>query len=183
MRTLNEQLSTYALYHRDRRNIATHFVGVPMIVFGVFAFASRPALLVGGITLSPALLVLLGGTVFYLLMDRRFGLAMLAAITPPFAAGMWLATQGTGVWLGVAAGLFGVGWVIQFIGHIFEGKKPAFVDDLVGLLIGPLFVMAETAFMLGMRREVQEVIEAKAGPTHGGKRAGAGEASLQNTTA
>ena len=25
----------YARYHRDRRNIATHFVGVPMIVFAV----------------------------------------------------------------------------------------------------------------------------------------------------
>jgi uncharacterized membrane protein YGL010W len=179
MRTLNEQLSTYALYHRDRRNIATHFVGVPMIVFGVFAFVSRPALLVGGVTFSPALLVLLGGAAFYLLMDRRFGLAMLAAITPPFALGMWLATQSTGLWLGVAAGLFAVGWVIQFVGHVFEGKKPAFVDDLVGLLIGPLFVMAETAFLLGLRNEVREAIEAKAGPTHGGKRVDA----LQNTTA
>ncbi|MBP6318037.1 MAG: DUF962 domain-containing protein, partial [Rubrivivax sp.] len=28
-------LADYAAYHRDRRNIATHFVGVPMIVFGV----------------------------------------------------------------------------------------------------------------------------------------------------
>jgi len=27
-------LAQYAEYHRDRRNIATHFIGVPMIMFG-----------------------------------------------------------------------------------------------------------------------------------------------------
>ena len=97
---------------------------------------------------------------------------------------MWLATQSDRRLKGrhsLAAGLFAVGWVIQFIGHLFEGKKPAFVDDLVGLLIGPLFVMAETAFLLGLRNDVREAIEAKAGPTHGGKKPTA--ATLQNTTA
>ena len=33
MRGATELLSQYAAYHRDRRNIASHFVGVPMIVF------------------------------------------------------------------------------------------------------------------------------------------------------
>ena len=35
MRPAIDLLSQYALYHRDRRNIASHFVGVPMIVFAV----------------------------------------------------------------------------------------------------------------------------------------------------
>ena len=46
-------------------------------------------------------------------------------------------------------GFFVVGWVIQFIGHYYEGRKPAFVDDLVGLLVGPMFVIAEALFALG----------------------------------
>ena len=33
MRTATELLAQYAAYHRDRRNIVSHFVGVPMIVF------------------------------------------------------------------------------------------------------------------------------------------------------
>jgi uncharacterized membrane protein YGL010W len=82
--------------------------------------------------------------------------------------GGFLAAQSTGLWLAGSLGLFGVGWVIQFIGHAFEGRKPAFVDDLVGLLVGPLFVMAEVAFALGLRHEVREAIEAKVGPTRGG---------------
>jgi len=180
MRTLNEQLETYALYHRDRRNIATHFVGVPMIVLGVFAFLARPALLVGGVMLSPALVALVAGVAFYMVLDRRFGLAMLAVMTPAFAFGVWVATLSTGLWVAAASALFVVGWIIQFVGHMYEGKKPAFVDDLVGLLIGPLFVMAETAFLLGLRNDVREAIEAKAGPTHGGKKAAP---ALQKTAA
>ena len=57
MRTATELLTQYAAYHRDRRNIATHFVGVPMIVFGVAVLLARPALAVGGMSVSLAWLV------------------------------------------------------------------------------------------------------------------------------
>lgn len=43
MKTLTEQLVRYAEYHRDRRNIATHFVGIPMIVAALAILLSRPA--------------------------------------------------------------------------------------------------------------------------------------------
>ena len=67
----------------------------------------------------------------------------------------------------LSTGLFFVlGWVLQFIGHYFEGKKPAFVDDLVGLLIGPLFVMAELLFLLGFAKSLQQQIDQSAGPVH-----------------
>ena len=33
MRPIEQLLTQYAAYHRDRRNIATHLVGVPTIVF------------------------------------------------------------------------------------------------------------------------------------------------------
>jgi uncharacterized membrane protein YGL010W len=172
MRNLTEQLSTYASYHRDRRNIATHFVGVPMIVVAIFAFLARPSLglaPIGPVTLTPALVVLVGGAAFYLALDLRFGLTMLGLTSLACAAGGQIASSSTGAWLAGAVGLFVVGWVIQFVGHAFEGKKPAFVDDLVGLLIGPLFVVAEAGFALGLRPEVREAIEAVAGPTHGGR--------------
>lgn len=34
-------------------------------------------------------------------------------------------------------------------------KKPAFMDDLIGLAIGPLFVLAEIIFLLGFRKELE----------------------------
>ena len=35
MKTLTDQLAQYGAYHRDPRNIATHIVGVPMIMLAV----------------------------------------------------------------------------------------------------------------------------------------------------
>ena len=57
MRAATELLSRYAEYHRDERNITSHFVGVPMIVFAVGVLLARPAFVVGGLALSPAWIV------------------------------------------------------------------------------------------------------------------------------
>lgn len=157
MRTLTEQLTNYAAYHRDRRNVATHFVGIPMIVVGLFGALARPSPLV-------ALAAALGAAVFYIALDRRFGAAMLAVLAASVWAGLAIAAQPFAAWLALSAGLFVAGWVIQFVGHVFEGRKPAFVDDLVGLLVGPLFIVAEAAFALGLRADLKRDIEAKAGP-------------------
>ncbi|TDQ39898.1 uncharacterized protein DUF962 [Thiopseudomonas denitrificans] len=49
MKTLEQQLAGYAAYHRDRRNILTHFVGIPMIVLAVAILLSRPGMQSGGL--------------------------------------------------------------------------------------------------------------------------------------
>jgi uncharacterized membrane protein YGL010W len=36
-------------------------------------------------------------------------------------------------------GLFALGWILQFAGHWFEGKPPAFFSNPVYLLIGPVW--------------------------------------------
>lgn len=164
MKTLVDHLSQYAGYHRDRRNLLSHFLGIPLIVLAVAILLSRPGVSAAGLWLSPALLAVLASAVFYLRLDRRFGLAMSVLLGLCLWAGQALARQRTGLWLGSGVGLFVLGWAIQFVGHYFEGRKPAFVDDLSGLIIGPLFVVAEVAFMLGWRREVQHAVEAVAGP-------------------
>lgn len=166
MKNLTDHLAQYAAYHRDRRNIATHFVGIPMIVVAVVTLLGRPVLAeVGGVALTPATLVYLGALAFYLRLDLRFGLAMAGTMGLALAAGQRLAGTSTEAWLAGGLGLFVLGWIIQFVGHYFEGKKPAFVDDLVGLLVGPLFVVAEVAFALGLRAPVLAEIEARVGPT------------------
>jgi uncharacterized membrane protein YGL010W len=165
MKTLTQHLTQYAAYHRDRRNIATHFVGIPMILFAVGILTARPTFEVAGLTLAPVVLVSLGAAAFYLRLDARFGLTMSAILTLVTFVGLRLAAEPTAVWLGAGLGLFVVGWIIQFVGHVYEQRKPAFVDDLIGLLVGPLFVTAELAFLLGLRREVLRDIEAEVGPT------------------
>ena len=169
MKTLPDQLSQYAAYHRDRRNIITHFVGIPMIVLAVAVLLARPVLAQwGAVALSPATLVTLAAVLYYLRLDRPLGVVMAVLLALSLWFAQSVAVQATTVWLAVGVGLFVVGWVIQFIGHWYEGRKPAFVDDIVGLVIGPLFVVAEAGFLLGLRRPLQHEIEARAGPVREG---------------
>lgn len=153
MKTLAQHLANYGDYHCDPRNVKTHFVGIPMIVLGIAGLLSRPVFEVGGLPLSPLWVVVLGSVAFYLRLDARFGLVMALLFGAAGLFGAGLAAQTTAVWLGGSLGLFVVGWVFQAVGHVFEGRKPAFVDDLIGLLVGPLFLVAEVAFALGLRKE------------------------------
>ncbi|UBM26275.1 DUF962 domain-containing protein [Pseudomonas sp. p1(2021b)] len=164
MKSLVDHLSQYAAYHRDPRNIATHFIGIPLIVLAVTILLSRPGWNLAGIWLSPALLVAAASVWFYLRLDLRFGLVMGALLGSCLWVGQLLAIQATGLWLSAGLGAFVVGWIIQFVGHYYEGRKPAFVDDISGLIIGPLFVVAELAFMLGLCPALKRAVEAKAGP-------------------
>jgi uncharacterized membrane protein YGL010W len=168
MRTLTQQLTQYAAYHRDRRNIATHFVGIPMIVLALAVLLSRPAWLFAALPmpLSPAWALFVVATLYYLVLDVPLGLMMAVVSALCLACGQWLAAQSTLTWLVAGIGLFVVGWVFQFVGHMaYDHRKPAFVDDVVGLLIGPLFVLAEALFGVGWRPALREAIEAEVGPT------------------
>jgi len=165
MKTLVDHLAQYAAYHRDRRNIASHFIGIPMIVLAVAVLLSRPGVELLGLWLAPATLLALASAVFYLRLDTRFGLLMALLLGLCLWAGAALAAASTALWLSVGIGLFVVGWIIQFVGHYYEGRKPAFVDDVTGLVIGPLFVAAEAAFLLGLRKEVEQAVVDIAGPT------------------
>jgi uncharacterized membrane protein YGL010W len=165
MKTLVDHLAQYAAYHRDQRNILSHFIGIPLIVVAVAVLLSRPGFELLGLWLSPALLVALVAGVFYLRLDLRFGLLMALLLVLSLWAAAGLAVQSTVVWLSSGIGLFVIGWIIQFVGHYYEGRKPAFVDDVMGLVIGPLFVAAEAAFLLGLRKEVEQAIVERAGPT------------------
>ncbi|WPN98543.1 DUF962 domain-containing protein [Pseudomonas sp. MUP55] len=164
MKSLVDHLSQYAAYHRDPRNIASHFIGIPLIVVAVAVLLSRPEWSVGGLWLSPAVLLALFSAWFYLRLELALGGLMTLLMGLSVWAGHALAAQSTTVWLSSGVGLFVVGWVIQFVGHYYEGRKPAFVDDVSGLIVGPLFVVAELAFLLGLRHDLKQQIEQRSGP-------------------
>lgn len=164
MKSLVDHLSQYAAYHRDPRNIASHFVGIPLIVVAVAVLLSRPEWAVGSLWISPALIVALLSAWFYLRLELALGVLMTVLMGASVWAGHVLAAQSTMVWLSSGVGMFVVGWVIQFVGHYYEGKKPAFVDDVSGLVVGPLFVVAEVGFLLGLRQDLKVQIEKRSGP-------------------
>lgn len=161
MKTITDHLAEYAAYHRDRRNIATHLVGIPMIVVALQVLLSRPYWGFDGWFITPAFIVAIVASVFYLRLDRPLGLLMTLLLALTVVLGLQVAALSTSLWLAWGVGLFVVGWIFQFIGHYFEGRKPAFVDDIMGLAIGPLFVVAEVVFMLGGKKSLHQAIEAR----------------------
>ena len=166
MRPALDLLSQYAQYHRDRRNILSHFVGVPMIVFALGVLLARPGFVLGGLALTPAWVVFAVVAAWYLSRgDLGLGLAVSALVGLLLLMAQSVATGSVAAWLGWGVGSFVVGWSIQFVGHWYEGKKPAFVDDVIGLLVGPMFVTAEALFAVGWNRPMLAEIERRAGPT------------------
>lgn len=160
MKTITEHLIGYAAYHRNQRNIITHLIGIPMIVIALEILLSRPTWFIANLPISPAIIVSALAALFYLKLDRPLGILMTLLLGLAVWLGSTVALLETHLWLSWGIGLFFVGWIFQFIGHYFEGRKPAFVDDIMGLAIGPLFVVAEVVFMLGLKKELHHEIEA-----------------------
>ena len=166
MKSLEENLTQYAAYHRDRRNIATHFIGVPMIVFAIILALATVAIPVGTLTITLAAVLAIVSCAYYLKLDLALGITMLVVLFLMCAAASEITARiPTGPALAWALGIFVVGWAIQFLGHKFEGMKPAFFDDILQLLIGPLFVCAEAYFLLGAKPTLRRYIEDRVGPT------------------
>jgi uncharacterized membrane protein YGL010W len=166
MRTLQENLTQYAAYHRDRRNIATHFVGVPLIVFSVILALNGVQFSLGSMQPTLAVVVAVAAILYYVSQDVVLGLTM-AVIFLLMCAGASEITArfSTPAALGIALAIFVVGWALQYWGHYFEGMKPAFYDDVMGLAIGPMFVLAEAFFLFGAKPELRRYIEERVGPT------------------
>ena len=153
MKTLREQLNSYAAYHYDWRNKITHFVGVPLVTFSIFVplgwlrFVHDPNLPITGATVF-YLVVLL----YYLALDWK-----LALVQMPVTLGiLWLADQASllpfSTSLLIFLATFVAGWIIQLLGHFFEGKRPALADNLLQIFNAPLFLTVEVLYLLGWRQ-------------------------------
>ncbi|MDR7016200.1 Mpo1-like protein [Acinetobacter sp. 3657] len=158
MTNLERLLSQYAAYHLDRNNIVTHFIGIPLIVFSILCLTARAGVEISGFSVTLAMLLIVLSSIYYISLDKLFGFLMLILYVLVYPLAVKIAALATWSWLGASVGIFIVGWLFQFVGHYFEKKKPAFVDDLIGLAIGPLFVLAEFVFLLGFRKSLHQRI-------------------------
>jgi uncharacterized membrane protein YGL010W len=153
------QLASYASVHRDARNKATHFIGIPVIVFSLVLAASQWQVEVAGRTMSAAAVLAVLGVLGWLLLDLGIGFVMAAIMVPT-----WYAAEALAAALGPAATwwafavLFVGGWVLQFLGHHFEGKRPALMDNLFQAFVGPMFLVAEVLVESGWRRDLATAV-------------------------
>ncbi|MGB7541028.1 MAG: Mpo1-like protein [Burkholderiales bacterium] len=158
MKSVDEQMSVYAVYHRNRWNKATHFIGVPAIIFAILVPMSWIQF---GDNVTLARVFVVAALIYYFALDAAFALttavmvgALLYAAEHAAAGG---ATAGW-IWFGI---FFVGGWAFQLVGHVFEGRKPALADNLFQIFVAPIFLVAEIFFALGLKRDMREKIEAR----------------------
>ena len=162
MKSIEEQMATYAAYHQDARNKATHFIGVPVIVLSLFIPLSWLRFDLGGVAISAAMLLAAAVLVYYFILDVPLALAMLVL----FAALAWIGE--TIAMLGAAPGwtwfavLFIGGWILQLVGHVYEGRRPALADNLVQIFVAPIFLAAEVFFALGYKPALHAAVQERA---------------------
>ena len=158
------QLATYASYHRDHRNRATHFVGIPAIVFSLLLALALWHFDIGGVPISGAWLIGVLAVAGWIALDAGIGIAMGLVTLAMILAVEWIVARygaATAWWLfGL---LFVGGWVFQLVGHGFEGRRPALADNLFQAFIGPMFLVAEIMIGLGLRPDLARAAEG-AGP-------------------
>jgi len=162
VQSLEQQMGFYAAYHQDPRNKATHFVGVPMIIFGLFIALGWARVDVGGVPLTAAMLLAVVVLGWYFVLDVPLALAMLAVNAALLYLAELIAARPVAEGLAWFAVFFGGGWVIQLIGHVWEGRKPALADNLFQIFVAPIFLAAEAFFALGYKPALRAAVQARA---------------------
>jgi uncharacterized membrane protein YGL010W len=162
MQTLEDQMSFYAAYHQDARNKATHFLGVPMIIVSLFIPLSWLRFDAGPFPLSAAIVFAAAVMLYYVFLDALLAVATSVATALFLALAAWIAAQGAlPGWIAFGV-LFVGGWIIQLVGHAFEGRKPALADNLFQIFLAPIFLCAELFLALGYKPALHAAVQERA---------------------
>jgi len=100
-------------------------------------------------------------SVFSLLLEPFAGLILNLELVGMYYGGLYLLKEygaADTFWIGL--GIHILSWVSQFIGHgVFEGRRPALVNNITQTLVAPTFVILEVLFFLGYRPQLKKQID------------------------
>lgn len=167
---LSKFFVSYGQYHNDMTNKLIHMVCIPSIVFTLanmlqftgwymnFDGSENQTLL----TVNIPLLLISVLCLCYINVDAVSGFVSTVVYSLGYMYGRSLYLVAIkndttdNFWkLNLAINI--VGWILQFVGHgVFEGRKPALMDNLLLTLVAPDFVTIEILFALGWRKDMHE---------------------------
>ncbi len=142
---IDRWLGNYSEDHRHPTNIIIHWICVPLILWcAIAALWTIPVPSVLGRPGFWAGVAMFMALMFYARLSRKLMFAMLAVFVVLGLGTEWLyRLLGPTMLFWSAVIVFSVTWVMQFIGHYIEGKRPSFITDLAYLLIGPAWLVAK----------------------------------------
>ena len=139
MRPVDEMFRRYGEFHRNATNKVIHWICVPLITWSALGMLWAGSPLVTAIAIAASL-------AFYARLSPRLALGMAAVIAVMVYAASLIGSR----LLVASVTVFVLAWIGQFVGHRFEGRKPAFLEDLRSLLIGPAWVLGFVYRRLGI---------------------------------
>jgi uncharacterized membrane protein YGL010W len=152
MRSAEEWFNSYSQDHQNPINRSIHWVCVPAILWSVIAALwTIPVPLAVGAPGLWSWLAMTAALIFYIRMSRMLGLLMFAlfGVLGVFTNALYW-TLGPMPLLVLAVAVFVLAWVGQFVGHIFEGRRPSFFTDLSYLMVGPAWLMSKLMRRAGL---------------------------------
>ena len=154
MKTASQWLAEYGESHQNPTNKLIHWWCVPAIFWSVALMLWSipvPEWFPAGAGYNWAIMALVLVMVFYVATSLSLSVGMLI-----FSVLVLMATYAVDRYLPMEPWVLGliifiVAWVLQFIGHKIEGKKPSFFKDMLFLLVGPAWLMGFIYKKLGIR--------------------------------
>ena len=138
-RRVDQLIAHYGDSHQNPGNEVIHFIAIPLIMLSLVGmlFAVHPYVAYAFIAAS---------MVYYARLSVVFFVTMV--VWSALTIGVVL-MMGANV-LPISVVIFVGAWILQFIGHEMEGKKPSFFEDIQYLWVGPLFVLSKLFGKLGL---------------------------------
>jgi uncharacterized membrane protein YGL010W len=136
MQDIHASFADYASYHQTKGNKWFHRLGIPMIMLTLLGMLARVGIAtIGGVRIDAGMLLIAIAVIYYLMLEWRLAIPMLVVSIAFYLLGVWMP-------MSVNVALFILGWIFQFVGHsVYEHKRPAFLKNVLHLLIGPLWIL------------------------------------------
>lgn len=154
MKSIHQWFSEYAVSHQHPINKKIHYLAVPLIYLTVFGLLWQIPMPFSGFAaqqINWPLLLCLPVLGFYFSLSFAIGIGMTIFTAAVVLFLRWFeAAVAIDVWQASLV-LFTLMWLLQFIGHHLEGKKPSFFKDVQFLLIGPAWILGFILTRLGIR--------------------------------
>lgn len=140
MSVLTRLLESYEKNHQNPINEAIHIIAIPLIMFSILGMTAAFDIFLEYILVGIVI-------IYYLKLSKIAALLMLVWLL--IYLGLVILLKPYIIEISIL--LFAFGWILQFLGHFIEGKRPSFFEDLRYFLIGPLFVIQKVISKFGIK--------------------------------
>jgi uncharacterized membrane protein YGL010W len=156
MSKIERLFAEYSESHQNETNQFIHWIFVPLIFLSVIGLLWDLKLgvelsFLGGEQLNAAMVATVLAYGYYLSLSFSISLGILIisglGLLGCFLYGSQLPLS---VWK-ISLIIFVLSWIMQFVGHKVEGKKPSFFKDIQFFMVGPMWVLAKLYNKLGIK--------------------------------